>query len=370
MIRREICSPENWSELMNQQFSCHILQTTQWAAFKAITDWKATYIIWRNEDNELLGGASILCRTSIIPVLKIPIRILYTPRGPVLNWLRLDTSEEILDDLVQFAKEQNAVYVKIDPEVIFDVDGPQQFNFPLMGDKVQSILQKQNWIFAKEQIQFKNTFWLSLLGSDEQLLANMKQKTRYNVRLAEKKGVIVREATPDDFHLLYEMYAETSARDGFVIRNEDYYTDLWQRLYQDQMAYGLIAEYDNEPLAGLMNFVQKERAWYFYGMSTIKHRNLMPTYLLQWEAIKKAKTLGCSIYDLWGAPDEIDENDAMFGVFRFKQGLGASFIKGIGAWDYVIQSFWYQMISILLPRILDIMRIMRTKELKKEVYES
>ena len=353
---------------MQNQFSCHLLQTVEWAEFKAKTGWSATYVLWWDNSENLIGGASILCKTSTIPILKTPLRIMYVPRGPVTDWADALTTEKVLVDLCEYAKENQAVYIKIDPEVFSEVDGPQEFDIALSADKVQSILESSQWIYAKEQIQFKNTFWLSLKASEEELLANMKQKTRYNVRLSAKKGVSIRKATRNDFHLLYEMYAETSARDGFIIRNENYYIDLWQKLYENDMAYGLIAEFEGEPLAGLMNFVHQDRVWYFYGMSTIKHRNLMPTYLLQWEAIKTAKSLGCTLYDLWGAPDEIDESDSMFGVFRFKQGLGASFIKGIGAWDFVNKPFWYHIISIVLPRILDIMRVIRRRELNHEVH--
>jgi peptidoglycan pentaglycine glycine transferase (the first glycine) len=195
----------------------------------------------------------------------------------------------------------------------------------------------------------------------------MKQKTRYYIRLAEKKGVIVRQAAKEDFHLLYQMYAETAERDHFIIRTEEYYTDLWTQFMDQQMAVGLIAEFEGEPLAGLVLFVYENRSWYFYGMSVEKHRNLMPTYLLQWESIKISKQLGCTLYDLWGAPDEITSEDSMFGVFRFKQGLGASLIQGIGAWDYTAKPFYYRIYSIVLPQFLTILRRLRRSAIHREV---
>jgi lipid II:glycine glycyltransferase (peptidoglycan interpeptide bridge formation enzyme) len=208
---------------------------------------------------------------------------------------------------------------------------------------------------------------LSLAVEEAQLLAEMKQKTRYNIRLAEKKGVIVRQAAKEDFHLLYQMYAETAERDHFIIRPETYYTYLWTQLMDQQMAVGLIAEFEGKPLAGLVLFLYENRSWYFYGMSTERHRNLMPTYLLQWEAMKLSKQLGCTLYDLWGAPDEITSEDSMFGVFRFKQGLGASLVQGIGAWDYAAKPFFYRLYSIVLPQFLNLLRRMRRSAIHREV---
>ncbi|MBI9048597.1 MAG: peptidoglycan bridge formation glycyltransferase FemA/FemB family protein [Anaerolineaceae bacterium] len=367
MLKREICTAEKWESSMSQAFSCHVLQSTQWADFKGKTGWRAQFLLWWDNEDNLLGGASVLIKTNVLPLLQIPLAIMYVPRGPILDWQNEELVSIVLADLGEYARENQAVYIKIDPEVFFNIEENQEIVTPCAGKTVEAQLKENRWRYAREQIQFKNTFWLSLIDDEEKLLANMKQKTRYNIRLAMKKGVEIRAATEEDFHLIYQMYAETSQRDGFIIRDEDYYYSLWKKLYQAKMAYGLIALYDDVPLAGLMNFVYQKRAWYFYGMSTTKQRNLMPTYLLQWEAIKYAKSLGCEIYDMWGAPDEIDEKDSMYGVFRFKQGLGASLVRGIGAWDYVVKPFWYQIISIVLPSVLGLMRFMRRNQINQEI---
>ena len=160
----------------------------------------------------------------------------------------------------------------------------------------------------------------------------MKQKTRYNIRLAKRKGVVVRPGGVDDLEMIYQMYAQTARRDGFVIRDERYYRSLW-RIFMEAGSQALkdglkpiceplIAEVGGEPIAAVVIFRFVDKAYYMHGMSTPKHRNKMPNYLLQWEAITKAKSVGCKIYDLWGAPDNFDDNDPMWGVFRFKQGLG------------------------------------------------
>ena len=136
------------------------------------------------------------------------------------------------------------------------------------------------------------------------------------------------------------MYAETSVRDGFVIRDEGYYRTVWeifmpkpissQSPISNSFREPLIAEVDGEPVAAIFVFYFAGRAYYVYGMSRNAHREKMPTYLLQWEAMKRAKAKGCSVYDLWGAPDVFDESDSMWGVYRFKEGLGGKVVRTLG----------------------------------------
>ena len=163
--------------------------------------------------------------------------------------------------------------------------------------------------------------------------------------------------------MLYKMYAETSVRDGFVIRDEGYYQTVWEFIHansaiSDQPCHAepLIAEVDGEPVAAIFVFYFAGRAYYVYGMSRDAHREKMPTYLLQWEAMKRARAKGCSVYDLWGAPDVFDESDSMWGVYRFKEGLGGKVVRTLGAWDFAPNPFWYKLYSEIIPRLLDVMR--------------
>jgi lipid II:glycine glycyltransferase (peptidoglycan interpeptide bridge formation enzyme) len=161
-----------------------------------------------------------------------------------------------------------------------------------------------------------------------------------------------------DLAKLYEMYAETSVRDGFVIRDEGYYRMVWETFMnsEEPTCEPLIAEVDGEPVAAIFVFYFVGRAYYVYGMSRNAHREKMPTYLLQWEAMKRAKAKGFSMYDLWGAPDVFDENDSMWGVYRFKEGLGGKVVRTVGAWDFAPNPFWYKIYSEIVPRVLDVMR--------------
>jgi lipid II:glycine glycyltransferase (peptidoglycan interpeptide bridge formation enzyme) len=114
---------------------------------------------------------------------------------------------------------------------------------------------------------------------------------------------------------------------------------------------------DNEPVAAIFVFYFAGRAYYVYGMSRDVHREKMPTYLLQWEAMKRAKSIGCTVYDLWGAPEVFDESDSMWGVYRFKEGLGGKVVRTLGAWDFAPNPFWYKLYSEAIPRVLNIMRL-------------
>jgi peptidoglycan pentaglycine glycine transferase (the first glycine) len=259
--------------------------------------------------------------------------------------------------------------IGIDPEIIFESEEIQKFKVGLqiIGDEVSRSLKADGWNYSREQIQHKNTAWIDLQPTESELLEAMKQKTRYNLHLSERKGVKIRLATQSDLAILYDLYAKTAIRDGFIIRPKEYYHSLWQSLFTNNMASGLIAEVDAMPVAGLILFHFAKKAWYFYGMSSDLHRERMPNYKLQWEAIRLVKKLGCEYYDLWGAPDQFDETDPMWGVYRFKLGLGGKLIKTIGAWDYPVNNIMYNVYNYFLPMILSVFRFFRKSQIKQEI---
>lgn len=203
---------------------------------------------------------------------------------------------------------------------------------------------------------------VDLRPPEEALLAGMKQKTRYNVRLAERRGVQVRRGQLDDLDLLYRMFAETSMRDGFVIRSRQYYQEAWGRFIQLGAAQPLIAEVDGEPVAAVIPYRFGSRAWYLYGMSRELHRDKMPNYLLQWEAMRWAKEIGCTSYDLWGAPATFDSSDPLYGVYRFKRGFPTTVVRTIGAWDYPAGGWRYAAYHFLLPKVLIVLRFLGRRQ--------
>jgi len=214
---------------------------------------------------------------------------------------------------------------------------------------------------------------VDLSPTEDEILAGMRQKTRYNMRLASKKGVTVRRGKMEDLPMLYRMYAETSIRDGFVIRDQEYYSTVWSEFMNTRLsdvspgAVPLIAEFDGEPVAAVFVYNFSGCAYYIYGMSREVHREKMPNHLLQWEAMRYAKSIGCRQYDLWGAPDSFTEQDSMWGVYKFKEGLGGDVVRTLGAWDYAPHPFWYKLYAETMPRILNVMRNRGKKNTKQQL---
>jgi len=198
---------------------------------------------------------------------------------------------------------------------------------------------------------------IDLGQSEEELLARMKSKTRYNIRLAVRKGVSVRLGGRDDLPGFYQLYHETSQRDDFIIRPYDYYHDVWQTFLADGLADLLLADWAGKTIAGLLLFRLGHKAWYMYGASSSERRDLMPNYLLQWEAIRVSREKGCLLYDLWGAPDDLsNEHAPMAGVFRFKAGLGGQVVRHIGAYDFGAHPILTPLCTWVLPRYVNLLR--------------
>lgn len=349
----------DWNALIARLPDPHLLQTWEWAQVKAKYGWRPMPFVW-NSNGKVVAAALTLKKQVISRGFAARLCVLYCPKGPLMDWGNVSLRNQVLNDLQSFAKKQGAIFLKLDPDVVLGMGIPdsEDGREDNAGQAVTSELRRRGWLFSSEQIQFRNTVLLDLSTSEEEMLARMKQKTRYNIRLAEKKDVVVRIGTQADLPSLYEMYAETSIRDGFVIRDEAYYRTVWETFMRsnEPNAEPLIAEVADEVVAAIFVFYFAGRAYYIYGMSRETQREKMPNYLLQWEAMRRAKARGCLVYDLWGAPDKFDENDSMWGVFRFKEGLGGQVMRTLGAWDYPASPIWYRTYTRLIPRLLDVMR--------------
>jgi lipid II:glycine glycyltransferase (peptidoglycan interpeptide bridge formation enzyme) len=359
-----------WNALIAQLPNPHFLQSYEWGQVKAAYGWTPFYAVWNQTEFKVINDSNLLSSfffpvTASALILKrtvgfgpLRLSVLYIPKGPNFDWNNFPLRGRVFDDLQAFARQQRAIFIKLDPDVVLGtgIPGADDANESTVGSDWVTSLTQRGWIYSSEQIQFRNTVLIDVTPSVEDMLARMKQKTRYNVRLAAKKGVTIRTGTLDDLPMLYRMYAETSVRDGFVIRDENYYQLVWKSFMQHGLAEPLIAEADGEPIAAIFVFYFGQRAYYVYGMSREAQREKMPNYLLQWEAIQHAKARGCIYYDLWGAPDEFNESDSMWGVFRFKEGLGGQVVRTLGAWDFAPNKLLYKLYTDIMPRVLDIMR--------------
>ncbi len=301
-----------WSEFTSAHPESHILQDGRWGNLKSGFGWEVERVICGE------SGAQILFR-------KIPLgfSIAYIPKGPIG-----EISDNLVIEVDEICKTHRAIFLKIEP-------------FEWESDQMQSGFARSGFDYSSS-IQPRRTVIIDLTQTEDELLAGMKQKTRYNIRLAEKKEITIRESK--DFTAFHKMALVTGQRDRFGIHSLEYYQTMMELFEQNGDARLLMALYEGTPIAGIIVFARGRNSWYMYGASTDVERNRMPTYLLQWEGMKWAKAKGCTMYDLWGIPDheeteleamfaEKEHHDGLWGVYRFKRGFGGKIFRSVGAWD-------------------------------------
>ncbi len=374
----------SWNSLIASFPEPHFLQTEQWAQVKMRVGWQPHYLVWTETEffaqrhppdvppEKVRALALVLQRRIPLGGFAVRLSLLYAPKGPLLrDWDDLAMRSRVLDDLQTFARRRGSIFIKIDPDVLVGqgVPGTAEASESPLGAAIQADLRARGWRFSPDQVQFRNTVLVDLAAPEDEILARMKQKTRYNIRLAMRKGVAIRPAAPQDWGMLYRMYAETAARDNFVIRSETYYRTVFETFSAtaDPSLEALIAEVEGQPVAAVVVVRFARRAYYLYGMSLPLHRNKMPAYLLQWEAMRRAKAAGCLTYDLWGAPETFDESDPMWGVYRFKRGFGGRVIRTLGAWDFSARPLWHRLYTDFMPRVLEVMRRQARKGVAKRL---
>jgi lipid II:glycine glycyltransferase (peptidoglycan interpeptide bridge formation enzyme) len=346
-----ITDSQTWTRALLALPNPHVLQSWTWGEFKSRHGWSATRFLFQ-EGEKTVGAASVLQRK--LP--RLPASVLYVPKGPAFDWTDTAMAARLLAEIEKIAQRRRALFVKIDPDIHYPDSVPAFSPHPVNAPDLARLLTARGWRFSDEQIQFRNTVLLDLSQSEDELLAAMKQKTRYNIRLAMRRGVSIRRGTAADLDTFNQLYAETAQRDGFLIRPPSYYRDAWGSFLEAGLAHLFLAEVEGETVAGLILFTFGSIAWYLYGASSNRHRKHMPNQLLQWEAIRRARSMGCAVYDLWGAPDHLDESDPMWGVVRFKLGLGGQLTCGLGAWDYPTIGAAYRLYTTITPRYLNWLR--------------
>jgi peptidoglycan pentaglycine glycine transferase (the first glycine) len=357
VISRQVLSQGEWDSAVAGLPGAHVLQSWEWGECKARFGWSCERRIWLDDESRPAAAAQILRRT--VRIGPFHATLFYVPKGPLLDWRIAPLRDSILRDLETLVRSCGGIQLKIDPDVLLGtgIPGSETGRDEGEGNEIVGCWRARGWRFSPEQVQFRNSVVWDIRPAEAELLAAMKPKARYNIRLAQKHGVSVREAGAADLPLLFRMYAETADRDGFVIRAEDYYRDVWGAMLRAGRAQPLLAEVEGLPVAALILFHFAGRGWYLYGMSRSLHREKMPNHLLQWEAVRWLKSHGCASYDLWGAPDEFSAADPLWGVLQFKLGFGATVTRSAGAWDYAPAAVRYAAYHRILPRLLDLTRL-------------
>ena len=331
---------KTWSEFFQAQPTAHILQSARWAKFKQNYGWYAKWILTRCDDSLSTReiGAQILFRQLLPGVI-----FAYIPRGPVVGDANIHGCSTFWKEVDTTCVQERAIFLKVEADLWHLA---QTDKTGLFEDGLVDIGFRE----GTQTIQPRSTLLVSLTGSDDEILGRMKQKTRYNIRLALKKGIVVSPSS--DIETFYKLMETTGQRDGFPVHSKDYYQKAYDIFHPYGEAELLIAKFEGEPIAGMMVFLNGERAWYFYGASSGVHRERMPNYLLQWEAMKWARARGCVIYDLWGVPDEdletlegnfLQRNYGLWGVYRFKRGFGGELHSDSASLDKVYNPILYKL---------------------------
>jgi lipid II:glycine glycyltransferase (peptidoglycan interpeptide bridge formation enzyme) len=307
----------------------HAMQLWEWGEIKERTGW----IPWRlalESEGRFVAAATVLART--LPFFHLPI--FYCPRGPVVDMGDHEKLTAVFQAIRELAKKEKAILLKIDPDI---PKTNQDLAKYLANNGFKQVDKGKNF----EGVQPKFVFRLDISPDEETLLANMHQKTRYNIRLAIKKGVTVRLGARDDMPEFYRVLQEPPARDRFLVRSYAYFEDLYDTLVPAGFGKLFIGEYEGKVIAGTFAFLTGDKAWYFYGASSNSYRNVMPNYLIQWEMIRWAKSKGCTLYDFRGVSGDLDENNPLYGLYKFKKGFNGEFTEFIGEWDLVYRPLMY-----------------------------
>jgi len=273
-------------------------------------------------------------------VLKYPLYkdkyYFFSPRGPIMNEkAKLQDLKLFLRKVEALAKEENAVFYRIEP-YSFDQSDVYKFGF-------RSIARHAP---VSQQFSPPTTLILDITQKEEKILAEMKPKWRYNINLASRKGVKVREGKDTkDITTFYNLTKEMEKRGGYTGHEFSYYKKMFEVLGGQDILKLYIAEFEGEPLAAILVAYYGHVATYLHGASGNEKRELMPTYALQWAAIQEARTRHCRIYDFWGVASARAKNHPWEGISRFKRGFGGEETAFGGAYDMAFNAKYYKLLS-------------------------
>ena len=324
----------------------NFVQSYLWGKQKPMWQWDAIAV--RGEDGAIRGSLAVMTRK----VPGIGRTLMYGCRGPVCDLDDRETFSQLLDGAKALAKKYKSYVIKIDPDV------------PSSNTAFSSMLQSFGFRAKEggknfEAIQPRYVFRLNVEGkTEEELLANFHQKWRYNIRLAERKGVTVRVCGKEMVPAFSDLMLTTGVRDGFVTRKPEYFAAMLDNLGEHARLY-MAFDPNDTPIAGTLAIHYGDKVWYLYGASSNEHRNLMPNYLLQWRMIQWAIETNCRIYDFRGVSGDVSEDNPLYGLFRFKQGFGGDFTEFVGEMDLVLSPVIYWAVEHGTSVF---------KELRKQVY--
>ncbi|MDD4170909.1 MAG: peptidoglycan bridge formation glycyltransferase FemA/FemB family protein, partial [Syntrophomonas sp.] len=336
----------------------HFLQTWEWGEVKRGMGWQPLPLVLE-EDGEIRAALLILKRRLPLPGMKKCI--FYSPRGPVVDIESLELCQALFAGAERVARDHAAIFLKIDPDVpagdsgFMDILGLCKFKRNETG-------------LDFEGVQPAFVFRLDITPSEVKLLENMHSKTRYNIKLAGRKGVTIRNAArKQDLRSFYAILQETAERDGFLIRGYEYFEMIWDQMVENGLARIFLAEFQGQIISATLALILGDKTWYLYGASSNEFRNVMPNYLIQWEMIRWAQSQGCKIYDFRGVSGDMDESNPLYGLYRFKKGFNGDLIEFVGDWDRVYSPTFYLVWTRVLPLYMKMVRgVLRNRARREE----
>jgi lipid II:glycine glycyltransferase (peptidoglycan interpeptide bridge formation enzyme) len=309
------------------------LQSAMWGEFKSCFGWerKAFLINWKGRENVPL--------LAISRVLALGFSFVYIPWGPQLplDFPQEEKPKAIFELAVKLRAffKRRYVFIRFDPPWYGE-------NGAAFSDDDNALYLSAGFKKSGVSIQPPDTVIINLSDPTEKILKAMKIKWKYNISLAQKKGVIVKIGGAEKLEIFYKLLKETAARDGILVHNFEYYKTLFEKCSQYGITLRLYtASHEDETIAAIVVLFYGKFATYLYGASSGNKRNLMPSYALQWKAMQDAKEAGCRYYDLFGIPPDSDPNHPMAGLYLFKTGFGGQIIHRPGSWDYPYKPFVY-----------------------------
>jgi len=306
-----------YKEFLESHERCNFQQSLEWTKVK--TAWKNEIILSKNSEGQIVGAISVLIR-------KIPIfgNLMYISRGPTCDIYDEEVLKDLTEGLKELAKKYKAFTLKWEPDIKSD-----DIRFKDIAKKLGFKI-KENAKDFSEGIQPRYVFRLDLKDkTEDEIFAAFHQKTRYNVRVATKKGVVIKEGTREDLKDFHKIMEVTGKRDDFMIRPLSYFEKMYDQLAPEHFKL-VMAYYEDKPISGIIDIIYGNKIWYLYGASSNEHRNLMPNYLLQWEMIKYAIENKKDMYDFRGVVGVVDESHPQYGLYRFKKGFNAEFTEFVG----------------------------------------
>lgn len=303
----------------------HFAQSVRWGRQKKA--WQFCPVAVRGADGTLCGCMGLLIRS--LPLL--PVTILYACRGPVCDPRDTETLGMLIDGAKTVAARHHGCVIKIDPAVPRDAEGFSKALTALGFRPVRT----------RKLCQPRAVFRLDLQGkTQEDLLKGFSAKHRYNLRVAQRRGVEIHRAGREGIPIFSALMEQTARRDRFLPRPEGYFASLMEQFGEDIRLY--LAYYQGKPIAGTMALGFGNKVWYLYGASGNAHRDTMPNYLLQWTMILWALERNADWYDFRGVSGNQGASERLEGLYRFKKGFGGTLTEFVGEWDLVVQPVGYR----------------------------